>query len=68
MQGEPLPGAGQSPADGVETQEGEQKVSSGHFLRGETLVRGFPGHLRVAEAPTEAVAENAGTLLFASFS
>ena len=24
------------------TQEGEQKVSSGHFLRGETLVRGFP--------------------------
>ena len=33
------------------TQEGEQKVSSGHFLRGETLVRGFP----VCEAPTEAV-------------
>ena len=34
-------------------QEGEQKVSSGHFLRGETLVRGFP--LREAEAPPEAV-------------
>ena len=39
--------------NGVETQEGEQKVSSGHFLRGETLVRGFP--VCEAEAPTEAV-------------
>ena len=46
--------------NGVETQEGEPKVSSGHFLRGETLVRGFPESYRVAEAPTEAAAENAG--------
>ena len=29
-------------------------MSSGHFLRGETLVRGFP----VCEPPTEATAEN----------
>ena len=43
--------------NGVETQVGEQKVSSGHFLRGETLVRGFPESLCEAEAPTEAVAE-----------
>ena len=33
-------------------------MSSGHFLRGETLVRGFPESHRAAEPPPEAVAEN----------